>query len=298
MKKLIFTFILLISFSYGFSQIGSWSLSGNSISTSNFLGTTNNTDLAFKRNNVLSGNIGLNNTSFGYQTYQNAGGSHNTAFGASSLKNSLGGSFSGNTGIGVAAGSNLFNGSDNIMIGMSSGIHLTGGNLNTIIGTYTGQNLTTGSYNTIIGAQITGLPSNLSNHILIADGSGNIRIHVNNEGKVKFGNVSTPGDYRLYVEKGILTEKVKISLKSSSDWADYVFDENYELLPLQDLEIYIKENKHLPGIPSATQLVEEGIDIGNMQAKQMEKIEELTLYIIELKKEIDLLKTKIFNDEK
>lgn len=63
-------------------------------------------------------------------------------------------------------------------------------------------------------------------------------------------------------------------------------------MPLKQVEEYINENKHLPNIPSSEELIKEGLDLGEMQAKQMEKIEELTLYLIEMKKEIDTLKKK------
>ncbi len=106
-------------------------------------------------------------------------------------------------------------------------------------------------------------------------------------GKIIIGSSSSPGDYRLYVDKGILTEKVRVAIPSSANWADYVFEENYKLMTLQEVERYIEKNKHLPNIPSAKELESEGLDLGVMQAKQMEKIEELTLYAIEQKKQID-----------
>jgi hypothetical protein len=109
------------------------------------------------------------------------------------------------------------------------------------------------------------------------------------DGKVRIGNTTTPGDYKLYVERGVLTEKVKISVKTSAEWADHVFQQNYNLLPLSAVERFIRQNKHLPGIPSAEQVVKEGVDVGAMQAKLLEKIEELTLYMIDLKKENEAL---------
>lgn len=121
--------------------------------------------------------------------------------------------------------------------------------------------------------------------------SKNIALSWATDGKVKIGNVSTPGDYKLYVAQGILTEKVKVALSSSTDWADYVFAPDYKLKPLSEVEAFVKANKHLPNVPSAEQLVKDGgIDVNEMFAKQMEKIEELTLYLIEMKKEIDALK--------
>ncbi len=76
---------------------------------------------------------------------------------------------------------------------------------------------------------------------------------------------------------------------------DYVFNSDYKLQDLKELELFIKENKHLPKIPTANDIIENGLQLGNMQVLQMEKIEELTLYIIELKKELDFLKNEINN---
>lgn len=111
---------------------------------------------------------------------------------------------------------------------------------------------------------------------------------------MQIGNVTTPGNYLLYVEKGILTEKVKVAVKGTANLtrADHVFASDYKLKSLDEIEDYINENNHLPGVPSANELVSEGLDLGEMQAKQMEKIEELTLYLIEMKKEITLLKSE------
>jgi hypothetical protein len=113
-------------------------------------------------------------------------------------------------------------------------------------------------------------------------------------GNVRIGTVNMPAGYRLYVEQGILTEKVKVALKTSANWADHVFAPGYKLQPLNEVEAFIKNNQHLPGVPSAQQLVNDGgVDVSSMLAKQMEKIEELTLYLIEMKKENEQLKKLI-----
>lgn len=121
-----------------------------------------------------------------------------------------------------------------------------------------------------------------------------VRMQINDDGKVLVGNVTVPTTptqlYKLYVEGGILTEKVKVAIKTSTNWSDHVFEDKYKLKPLSEVEKYIKENKHLPNIPSSEELVKDGMDLGEMHAKQMEKIEELTLYMIEMKKEIEELK--------
>jgi len=121
-------------------------------------------------------------------------------------------------------------------------------------------------------------------------GSAKLNFLVNGEGdvtigrKLIIGSVSTPGNYSIYAERGILTEKVRVALKNSSDWADYVFKENYKLMPLKELEAYINANQHLPNMPAAEQVKQEGIDLAEMNIKLLEKIEELTLYIIQLEK--------------
>jgi len=73
---------------------------------------------------------------------------------------------------------------------------------------------------------------------------------------------------------------------------DYVLVKNYKLRDLDEVEDFIKKNNHLPGIPSAKTIETNGLGLGEMQKLQMEKIEELTLYIIELKKEMEKLKAR------
>ena len=110
-------------------------------------------------------------------------------------------------------------------------------------------------------------------------------------GKIYIGSTATypttTGNYKLFVEGGILTEKVKVALRSTANWADYVFENDYKLMPLKEVEEFITENKHLPGIDSAKELANGGLDLAEMQAKHMAKIEELTLYIIQQNKAIE-----------
>lgn len=85
----------------------------------------------------------------------------------------------------------------------------------------------------------------------------------------------------------VKTKELVVTLEG---WSDYVFDSDYKLMPLGELEHYVSENKHLPNIPSATEVEKEGVNVGEMNALLLEKIEELTLYIIDLQKQIDELK--------
>ncbi|MFZ1528536.1 MAG: hypothetical protein WAT19_07295 [Ferruginibacter sp.] len=129
---------------------------------------------------------------------------------------------------------------------------------------------------------------------------GGIYQFVVGNGYVKIGSVTTPNPagYKLYVDQGILTEKVKVAVAGTAQWSDYVFAKDYQLMPLGYVEQYIKEHKHLPNVPSAEEMVKEGNDLGKTDAKLLEKIEELTLYLIELKKENELLKKRVESVEK
>lgn len=142
------------------------------------------------------------------------------------------------------------------------------------------------------------------NYYLFLHNSGRIGINTNNptaqltvNGNMLVGDpatISLPAGYKLYVQTGILTEKVKVALETTSDWADYVFDQNYKLLELTDVKSFISENSHLPGIPSAQELVDnKGYDLSKMDAKLLEKIEELTLYMIQLSEENAALKERV-----
>lgn len=82
-------------------------------------------------------------------------------------------------------------------------------------------------------------------------------------------------------------------VKLQSNWPDYVFEPDYKLLGLDELRAFIKQHKHLPEIPSAKEVEENGVSVGEMNALLLKKIEELTLHMIELKGEIDSLKKNI-----
>jgi hypothetical protein len=118
------------------------------------------------------------------------------------------------------------------------------------------------------------------------------------DGKVLIGenlinNNLFNGNYKLFVESGILTERVKVAIKTTGDWADYVFKSDYQLMNLDSVENFIKKNSHLPGIPSAEMMVKEGNDLAITDARLLAKIEELTLYIINLNKENQELQRKV-----
>lgn len=110
--------------------------------------------------------------------------------------------------------------------------------------------------------------------------------------RVTTGNVgigtTSPGSYKLAVEGTIGARKVKVT--SVASWADHVFTDAHQRPSLLELDAYIQAHKHLPGIPAESTVKREGIDLAEMNVKLLEKVEELTLYVIELKKELDALK--------
>lgn len=107
-------------------------------------------------------------------------------------------------------------------------------------------------------------------------------------GKLSIGTTSLPTDYKLAVGGNIIAEKVRVKLQSSG-WPDYVFDKKYKLPSLREIELFIQQHQHLPGVPSAAEVEKEGIDLGDNQAVLLKKIEELTLHLIELSKKVDQL---------
>ena len=112
-------------------------------------------------------------------------------------------------------------------------------------------------------------------------------INITMDDKVGIGTLN-PGSFKLAVEGKIGAREIKVTL--ANPWPDYVFHEPYQFMSLLNLEKYINQHKHLPGIPTATEVKENGgIDLGDMNARLLEKIEELTLHMIEMKKEIKSL---------
>lgn len=107
-------------------------------------------------------------------------------------------------------------------------------------------------------------------------------------GQVGINTTNVTGGYQLAVNGKIRSKEVVVE----SGWADYVFDEKYKLKPLKEVENFIVQNKHLPGIPSAAEVEKYGLHLGDTQKRMMEKIEELMLYVIQLNKRIEELEKK------
>ncbi len=135
-------------------------------------------------------------------------------------------------------------------------------------------------------------PMNGPGGLSLGTAQGGNAININSAAAVGIGTWDTRG-YKLAVVGGTLCDRIKVAVPGSASWSDHVFNEQYQLRPLEEVELYIKQNKHLPNIPSADEMVKEGNDLGRTDAKLLEKIEELTLYIIELKKEVNTQAKKI-----
>lgn len=100
-------------------------------------------------------------------------------------------------------------------------------------------------------------------------------------------------DYRLFVKDGIKTEKVKVEIAASNGWADYVFQKDYKLMPLKDLQSYISDKGHLPEVPTTEEAIANGIELKEMNILLLKKIEELTLYTLQQQKNIDEQNSRI-----
>ncbi|MGD9162803.1 MAG: hypothetical protein PVG39_30635 [Desulfobacteraceae bacterium] len=127
---------------------------------------------------------------------------------------------------------------------------------------------------------------------------------VQGNGNVGIGTTSPQS--KLAVNGKITAEEVEVISNvvaaefkvNDTSWSDFVFEDNYNLPTLNQVELYIKENKHLPDIPSAKQVEEEGLSMAGMMKKQMQKIEELTLYVIQLQKKNSELEARLAVVEK
>ncbi|WP_054512112.1 hypothetical protein [Chryseobacterium sp. ERMR1:04] len=136
--------------------------------------------------------------------------------------------------------------------------------------------------------------------IKFTDAVHNSSLVVFNTGKVTVGTDQYDNDpnFIFYVRKGIKAEQIKVENPSANGWADYVFKKDYKLNTLEEVEKHIADKGHLPNIPSAEEVAKVGINLGEMDAKLLEKIEELTLYSIEQNKALKQQSEKIEKLEK
>ncbi|SEW51948.1 hypothetical protein [Chitinophaga arvensicola] len=119
-----------------------------------------------------------------------------------------------------------------------------------------------------------------------------LRYHmiINNNGSIGIGT-NPNNNYRLVVEGALGARRLKIT--QQGNWADFVFHPDYQLPQLSAVEQFIQKNGHLPEIPTAAEVKENGVDVGEMNKLLLQKVEELTLYLIQQQKEINELKSLI-----
>lgn len=112
---------------------------------------------------------------------------------------------------------------------------------------------------------------------------------------IKSANPSAQARLNVY---GTIQAKEVVVTSNASSWPDYVFEKDYRLMPLSEIAEYIRKNKHLPNVPSAKDIVNTGINLAEINKLQMEKIEELTLHLIEKDQKIEELNIRLSKIEK
>lgn len=104
-------------------------------------------------------------------------------------------------------------------------------------------------------------------------------------------NLSTAHENALlHVNGKLVAKSIYVTV---DDWADFVFEKGYDLMPLEKVQEFISENGHLPNIPSATEVEADGVSLGDMNAKLLQKVEELTLYLLEMKEDKEKLESRL-----
>ncbi|CAN1556399.1 hypothetical protein MCERE19_02404 [Spirosomataceae bacterium] len=279
--------------------LGNTALSSNSSGNGNVaIGTAsmssnntgnNNTAIGAAALNKLAG-LNIFNVAVGASSmFDKTSGSNNVGVGFSSLRTNLSGS--NNTSIGHEAGRNA-TGSNNVLVGYNAGFSETGNNKLYISNTNSANPLIKGDF-TANNVQVN---SKTTGYLAIGDFTTATSASPGTGGLPLPANIGQASGYRLVVQDGILCEKVKVALRAtgSTDWADYVFEPEYKakMLSLEEVEKYINTNKHLPNVPSTAEVQKEGLDFHQTSRMFMEKIEELTLYMIDMKKEINALKAE------
>lgn len=219
-----------------------------------------------------------NNVMLGDQT-----GYRNTGDGNLFIGNFVGSDNDGNNNvfIGSNAGDNNGAGSDNLYLGGRAGNNNTGSR-NILIGSDAGQNLNTANDKLVIDN--TG-----SNSPLIYGDFASDKLGINTTNLVSTIGGQNISHYSLYVDGGLLSDEVRVR----TNWADYVFEKDYTLRSVSEVEDFILKNGHLPNCPSEAQVLEQGLELGDITKIQQEKIEELTLYIIQQHKMITALDQKL-----
>ncbi len=166
-----------------------------------------------------------------------------------------------------------------------------GSTLNVTGNTTLGSTLSVGSNATIGNTLTVAANANVGANLAV-NASATIGTDARVNGRVIVGNpASTPGSHSMYVNGSIVATEVKVALQTN--WPDYVFEPGYATPNLTEWEQFIAQNKHLPGVPSAAEVSQNGgIELGEMNRVLLQKVEELTLLLISQQKQIDALKAR------
>ncbi|WP_227686880.1 hypothetical protein [Spirosoma arboris] len=258
-----------------------------------FAGNSNTTGI---NNSFVGAHAGLNNTTGINNSFVGAYAGFNNTTG---INNSF---------LGNQAGSNVTTGNNNIIIGPNSGTAITTSDDNVLMGYNSqadegifngiaiGSGSRVASSNSLIlgnGVKVgigTSAPKNKLE--VVADETDNSGLRLS-----KLTSQSKPSqatDQFLTVnEKGdVVKARYQLRINTANEWSDQVFLPTYQLRPLATVASYIAQHGHLPNIPSAEEVVKVGVDLVKMNATLLEKVEELTLYSIQLEQELQLTKQK------
>ncbi len=256
-----------------------------------------NTYVGFAAGRDITPGTANNNCFMGYASGLNSTGSDNTFIGI-------------NTGRAAVGTTN--NSSNSVFIGSSTGyaplLAGAGSQLSfvTLLGskaqalgnlanaTAIGANAVVSASNSIVLGSINGTNGATANtNVGIGVTAPRTALEISGSAIIGAGITSLPAGYNLYVANGVLTEKVTIAAKNTTAWADFVFDKNYKLRTLTEVESFINQNGHLPEVPSTQEVQTNGINLAENDAKLLQKIEELTLYMIAQDKKIKNLEKRI-----
>ncbi|OJJ18616.1 hypothetical protein BKI52_23685 [marine bacterium AO1-C] len=275
---------------------------------------------------------GYQNTFMGFQSgHNNTTGYHNTTMGYQSGYNMTSARY--NTLLGYQAGYTTTTSLYNTMVGYQAGYSATTGGYNVMVGQGAGRATTTGGFNVYLGRQagFKGTTARLNVSVGYLAGynnesgasnvfigpyagyneTGSNKLYIENSTNLTtpliYGDFSANGvgintnqlsdgstDYTLSVNGKVRATEVKVY----TGWADYVFEEGYQLRSLEEVEAHINQNGHLPDVPSAKVVEKNGIFVGEMNATLLRKIEELTLYMIESNKATKALQKEVANLKK
>lgn len=255
-----------------------------------YLNTSGNRNTAIGSSVMFFNTTGEWNTASGFKAMsQNTTGSRNTATAMDALLNNTTGNYNSAYGFQSMVLNTI--GNDNTAYGHRSLWSNVEGSRNTALGDSAGQKAL-GSGNVFIGFR-AGATDVGSNKFYLANNANNTLIYGDfSSQQVLIGNANPEGyvfkgNRKLNVLGGILTDSIRVAL--SGTWSDYVFADDYPLRTTDELASFIKINKHLPNVPSAKEVAAQGINLVDMNAKLLEKIEELTLYMLQQQQQINEL---------